>query len=93
MPLIAQKSFLDGKGRLITVGDELPGDYDEPTLAHYSRLGLAAEGKAHRESRKIAGSSKASEIKVTEGIAQGKATTESNVTDALLLQDSHVSEG
>ncbi len=55
MPLIALKPFLDGKGRMIEVGDALPADYDQPTLDHYARLGLAAEGKAQRAPRKPAG--------------------------------------
>ncbi len=55
MPLIALKPFLDGKGRLIAAGEALPDDYDEPTLAHYARLGMAGEGKAKANVRKPTG--------------------------------------
>jgi hypothetical protein len=40
MPLIALKPFLDGQGRTINAGDALPDDYDQPTLDHYTRLGM-----------------------------------------------------
>jgi hypothetical protein len=55
MPLIAMKPFLDGKGRLIAAGEALSDDYDEPTLAHYARLGMAGEGKAKANVRKPTG--------------------------------------
>jgi hypothetical protein len=57
MHLIVIKPFLDGKGRLIAVGDTLPTDYDAATMAHYDRLGLTAEAKppsAPRATRKQA---------------------------------------
>jgi|GEM_PF-7020678 len=54
MPLIAIKPFLDGQGRLIAVGETLPTGYDAATLAHYDRLGMTAEAKATRTTRKTA---------------------------------------
>ena len=40
---IAAKSYMDGKGRMINAGDTMPDDYDAPTMAHYTRLGIVGE--------------------------------------------------
>jgi uncharacterized membrane protein len=42
MSHIATKTFMDGQGRIVRAGTPLPSDYDKPTLAHYTRLGMAA---------------------------------------------------
>lgn len=37
------KTFLDGKGRRLKPGMDVPSDYDKPTLSHYTRLGMIGE--------------------------------------------------
>ena len=39
----AAKTYMDGKGRMISAGDTMPDDYDAPTLEHYKRLGIVGE--------------------------------------------------
>lgn len=37
------KTFLDGTGRRLKPGMDVPSGYDKPTLAHYTRLGMIGE--------------------------------------------------
>lgn len=39
----ALKSFIDGQGRRIKPGDEMPDDYDAQTLAHYQHHGMVGQ--------------------------------------------------
>jgi hypothetical protein len=60
----AAKSYMDGKGRMISAGDTMPDDYDTPTLEHYKRLGIV--GEAAEKPGKKAKSAAPTETKTTE---------------------------
>ena len=60
----AAKSFMDGRGRMISAGDTMPDDYDAPTLEHYKRLGIV--GEAADKPVKKAKSAAPTETKTTE---------------------------
>jgi hypothetical protein len=87
MPLIALKPFLDGKGRLIAAGEALPDDYDEPTLAHYARLGMAGEGKAKVNVRKPTGAAE------TKPAAPAETKASSDVSASSTGAEAGTSEG
>lgn len=74
---IANKSYMDGKGRMIGAGDTMPDDYDAPTLAHYKRLGIV--GEAAGKPAKPAKSAKPNETKAdpeAQATDEAKADTE-----------------
>ena len=36
----AKKTYIDSKQRKILAGEEMPKDYDKPTINHYKKMGI-----------------------------------------------------